>query len=184
VLIANTFLAYIIGIEELYKIIKEPISDHWAGFTALLIFSGVFYTVFAYFRKQICTVVCPYGRLQGVLLDKNSIVITYDEVRGEPRGKMRKNEVRKIGDCIDCMQCVYMYAPQVLTFAMAHSWNVLTALLALMPATTSWIKLANHAVWCAMPHVTKLSRGAIRMQRSLRNLLFAWQLILPFYWYY
>jgi cytochrome c oxidase accessory protein FixG len=107
-LIANTFLAYIIGVEELYKIITEPISEHLAGFTALLIFSGAFYTVFAYFREQICTVVCPYGRLQGVLLDKDSIVITYDEVRGEPRGKMRKNEKRSLGDCIDCMQCVHV----------------------------------------------------------------------------
>ncbi|MCS7018643.1 MAG: cytochrome c oxidase accessory protein CcoG [Cytophagales bacterium] len=108
VLIANTFLAYIIGVEELYRIITEPISQHWVGFTALLVFSGVFYTVFAFFREQICTVVCPYGRLQGVLLDKNSIVITYDEVRGEPRGKLRKNEPRTLGDCIDCMQCVYV----------------------------------------------------------------------------
>ncbi|MCS6968832.1 MAG: cytochrome c oxidase accessory protein CcoG [Cytophagales bacterium] len=108
VLITNFFLAYIIGVEKLYQIITDPIEQHIGGFIAMLIFSGVFYTVFAYFREQVCTVVCPYGRLQGVLLDKNSIVITYDEVRGEPRGKLRKGEKRHLGDCIDCMQCVYV----------------------------------------------------------------------------
>jgi cytochrome c oxidase accessory protein FixG len=62
--------------------------------------------VFAYFREYACIYVCPYGRLQGVLLDKNSIVIAYDYKRGEPRGKIRKNEERNSGDCIDCKMCV------------------------------------------------------------------------------
>ena len=62
--------------------------------------------MFAWFREQACILVCPYGRLQGVLLDRNSIVIAYDHVRGEPRGKLRKSEPRKLGDCIDCHQCV------------------------------------------------------------------------------
>lgn len=104
--IANTFLAYIIGIDELYKIATEPIEQHTSGFLAILIFSGVFYGVFAHFREQVCLVVCPYGRLQGVLLDKNSIVVAYDYVRGEPRKLFRKNEERRAGDCIDCHQCV------------------------------------------------------------------------------
>ncbi|MBK9049058.1 MAG: cytochrome c oxidase accessory protein CcoG [Bacteroidetes bacterium] len=105
-IIANTFLAYIIGIDELYKIATEPIGQHTSGFLAILIFSGVFYGVFAHFREQVCLVVCPYGRLQGVLLDKNSIVVAYDYVRGEPRKHLRKNEERNAGDCIDCHQCV------------------------------------------------------------------------------
>jgi cytochrome c oxidase accessory protein FixG len=75
------------------------------GFTAMLVFSGVFYAVFAFFREQVCTVVCPYGRLQSVLLDKDSVVVAYDYVRGEPRGKFKKN-APELGDCIDCMQCV------------------------------------------------------------------------------
>lgn len=106
-IIGNTFLAYIIGIDELFKIISEPVSEHFAGFSAMIIFSLVFYYVFAKFREQACTLVCPYGRLQGVMLDQNSIVIAYDNVRGEPRGPLRKNEVQPDnGDCIDCHQCV------------------------------------------------------------------------------
>jgi cytochrome c oxidase accessory protein FixG len=108
VLIANTFLAYIIGKDELFKIISEPVGQHLAGFTALLIFSAVFFMVFAYLREQVCLVACPYGRLQGVLIDHDSIVIAYDHVRGEPRGKLRKGEERTQGDCIDCLQCVHV----------------------------------------------------------------------------
>lgn len=102
VVIANTFLAYIIGVKELQAIMTDPLSSHAGGFVAMIIFSGVFYAVYAFFREQVCTVVCPYGRLQSVLLDKDSVVVAYDHVRGEPRGKFKKNE----GDCIDCMQCV------------------------------------------------------------------------------
>ena len=105
-LIANTFLAYIIGIDELRTIVSEPISKHFGGFTAIVIFTTIFFFVFSWMREQVCTVVCPYGRMQGVLLDKDSIVVTYDHVRGEPRGKFKKNEERAIGDCIDCNQCV------------------------------------------------------------------------------
>ncbi len=105
-IIANTFLAYIIGIDDLRAIVSEPVSKHMGGFIALLIFTTIFFFVYSWFREQVCTVVCPYGRMQGVLLDRNSIVISYDYERGEPRGKFRKNEERHIGDCIDCHQCV------------------------------------------------------------------------------
>jgi cytochrome c oxidase accessory protein FixG len=110
IVIANTFLAYIIGVDELFKIIREPVSMHMGGFTALLIFSAIFYFVFARMREQVCIAVCPYGRLQGVMLDKNSIVVAYDWIRGEPRGKIQKTksetEVQPLGDCIDCGACV------------------------------------------------------------------------------
>ncbi|MFN3343499.1 MAG: cytochrome c oxidase accessory protein CcoG [Flavobacteriales bacterium] len=105
-IISNTFLAYIIGADELFKIISEPVGQHFVGFIALLLFTGVFYFVFAWFREQACLIVCPYGRLQGVLLDKNSIVVAYDYVRGEQREKFRKGENRTKGDCIDCGLCV------------------------------------------------------------------------------
>jgi cytochrome c oxidase accessory protein FixG len=105
-LIANTFLAYIIGIDELKKIITEPVSEHMGGFTAIVIFTSVFFFVYAWFREQVCTAVCPYGRMQGVLLDRDSIVVAYDYVRGEPRAKFKKNKERTQGDCIDCFQCV------------------------------------------------------------------------------
>jgi cytochrome c oxidase accessory protein FixG len=104
--IANTFLAYIIGIDDLHKIVSEPVSNHTGGFISLLVFTTIFFFVYSWMREQICTVVCPYGRMQGVLLDKDSIIVTYDHVRGEPRGKFKKNEERAIGDCIDCVQCV------------------------------------------------------------------------------
>ena len=105
-IIANFFLSYIIGMDELLKIISDPPSEHLAGLTAILIFSGVFYFVFAKFREQVCTMVCPYGRLQGVMLDQNSIVIAYDNLRGEPRGKIKKGVENNLGDCVDCNQCV------------------------------------------------------------------------------
>jgi len=107
-IIANFFLAYIIGIDELKKIISEPVSEHMVGFLSLLLFAGIFYGVYASFREQVCTVVCPYGRLQSVLLDRNSMIVAYDYKRGEPREKFKKNVAAEIntGDCIDCFQCV------------------------------------------------------------------------------
>jgi cytochrome c oxidase accessory protein FixG len=99
-------LAYIIGKEELFNIIKSPVADHVAGFLSITAFTGIFYGVFAHFREQACIVVCPYGRLQGVLLDKNSVVIGYDYKRGESRAKFNKNKNRTEGDCIDCNQFV------------------------------------------------------------------------------
>jgi cytochrome c oxidase accessory protein FixG len=105
-IIANTFLAYIIGVDELFKIITEPVAQHTGGLVALLIFTTVFFFVFAWFREQACLIVCPYGRLQGVMLDKNSIVVAYDYVRGEPRHKLKKGETEEFGDCVDCALCV------------------------------------------------------------------------------
>jgi cytochrome c oxidase accessory protein FixG len=105
-IIANFFLAYIIGIKELEKIITEPVTEHVVGFASILVFSGVFYGVYAFFREQACTVVCPYGRLQSVLLDKNSMIVAYDYKRGEPRGNFKKQATTSLGDCIDCHLCV------------------------------------------------------------------------------
>ncbi|NDA62638.1 MAG: cytochrome c oxidase accessory protein CcoG [Chitinophagia bacterium] len=108
-IIANTFLSYIIGTDALWKIILGPFEEHYMGFISMAIFTTVFYFVFSRLRELVCIVVCPYGRLQGVLLDKESIVVAYDFLRGEPRGKLHKeikNTDIKTGDCIDCKQCV------------------------------------------------------------------------------
>ena len=105
-LIANTFLSYLIGVDEVIKITTEPISQHKGGFTSILIFTGVFFFVYSWFREQACLIVCPYGRMQGVLLDKESIVVAYDYVRGEPRHKYTKKTDPAKGDCIDCGLCV------------------------------------------------------------------------------
>jgi len=105
-LIANTFLAYIIGTDQLLKIISEPVSQHLSGFLSIVGFTIFFYWIFAWFREQACILVCPYGRLQSVLLDKNSVVIAYDNVRGELRGKVKEKVKDDLGDCIDCKLCV------------------------------------------------------------------------------
>lgn len=120
-IISNLFLAYIIGKDQLFTIITDPPSQHLAGLTAITIFSGVFYGVFAFLREQVCHFICPYGRMQSVLLDNNSINVMYDYKRGEPRGKVsERNDVGRkatlddlgvapvsdYGDCIDCKQCV------------------------------------------------------------------------------
>jgi polyferredoxin len=93
-LIANLFFSYIIGIDQLGKIISEPLSDHKGLFFGLLFFSLVFFFVYAYVRENVCILICPYGRLQGVLLDKKSINVAYDYVRGEPRGKLKKEKAK------------------------------------------------------------------------------------------
>ncbi|MBL7902777.1 MAG: cytochrome c oxidase accessory protein CcoG [Bacteroidia bacterium] len=104
--IANVFLSYLIGMEDVLKLVQEPIAQHKGGFISMSIFTGAFFFVYSYMREQICLIVCPYGRMQGVLLDKNSIVVAYDYERGEPRHKFKKNEERGKGDCIDCGLCV------------------------------------------------------------------------------
>jgi cytochrome c oxidase accessory protein FixG len=111
-LIANIFLAYVIGSHELIKMVTEGPTHNTSTFIALLIFTAVFYFIYAWFREQVCIIACPYGRLQGVLLDNKTIVVAYDHKRGEAengRAKFKKNEDRTAlgkGDCIDCHQCV------------------------------------------------------------------------------
>ena len=129
-IIANFFLAYLISMDQLLGYLKDP-SAHIGTLVSLLVFTSVFFFVYWWFREQACIVVCPYGRLQGVLLDKNSIVVAYDHKRGEPRGKLKKKDdhdckcvdckedgacksisqkieaiVPQQGDCIDCFACV------------------------------------------------------------------------------
>jgi cytochrome c oxidase accessory protein FixG len=109
-LIAHTLMAYIIGLEETLAIVSQPPTENVAGFTGLVSFSIIFYGLFAKFREQACIAVCPYGRLQGVLLGKDSIVVAYDWLRGEPRGHLKKNQQNVVnqGDCIDCKLCVHV----------------------------------------------------------------------------
>ncbi len=105
--IGHALLAYIIGVDGVRKIVTHSPSEHFTGFIAMVLFNLFLYWVYAFFREQICTLVCPYGRLQGVLLDQNSIIVSYDYLRGEPRGKLdRKKSEEHKGDCIDCSICV------------------------------------------------------------------------------
>ncbi len=111
-IIANVFLAYIIGSDALVDLVKDGPIENASTFIGLVIFTALFYFVFAWFREQACTLVCPYGRFQGVLIDSHTINVTYDYKRGEGkvgRAKFKKNENRHEvgkGDCIDCGQCV------------------------------------------------------------------------------
>ncbi|EHQ27702.1 cytochrome c oxidase accessory protein CcoG [Mucilaginibacter paludis] len=107
-LIANTFLAYIIGSQGLIRIITEPINKHWVGFFSIWVFTIVFYLVYSQVRELVCTLICPYGRLQSVLIDQHTLVVAYNDVRGEPRGKLERvpNLLNPKGDCVDCGLCV------------------------------------------------------------------------------
>lgn len=103
------FLAYIFGMDKVRALVAEGPAAHWAGFIGMLVFAGVHYLVFAKLREQVCLIICPYGRLQGVLLDRDSINVSYDYKRGEPRAKYNPLENREQvekGDCIDCHSCV------------------------------------------------------------------------------
>ncbi len=106
-LVGNTFLAYILGVDRVVEIMTESLHENVSGLAIMLVFSFAFYGVFAFLRENICVFACPYGRLQGVLLDKFSIVVAYDYKRGEPRGHHKHGEEEKqYGDCIDCGLCV------------------------------------------------------------------------------
>jgi cytochrome c oxidase accessory protein FixG len=111
-IIANVFTAYLVSSDQLIRMITEGPAIHTSTLIAVLIFTAAFYFVFAWFREQVCIIACPYGRLQGALLDNKSIVVAYDYVRGEKeigRAKYNKSEDREAsgkGDCIDCKQCV------------------------------------------------------------------------------
>jgi cytochrome c oxidase accessory protein FixG len=111
-LVGNTLLAYIIGTEQLSGIVTDNPANHFTGLTFMLLFTLLFYGIFARFREQACTFICPYGRFMSTLLDENTIVVAYDHKRGEQRGTLRRrqtDEQRRAagqGDCIDCFQCV------------------------------------------------------------------------------
>lgn len=107
--IGNTFLMVLIGTDRWMDMVMEGPAAHMGNFISLLVFTTVFFFVFSWFREQVCLMICPYGRLQGAMLDRKSVVIAYDHVRGEKRAKFKKNENREEagkGDCIDCNQCV------------------------------------------------------------------------------
>jgi cytochrome c oxidase accessory protein FixG len=101
--VAHVFLAYFVSIPQLFEIVRAKPASHPEVFVWMLGTTALFYFVFGIFREQFCVVVCPYGRLQSVLIDDDALVVGYDEKRGEPRGKA-KDASR--GDCVDCGRCV------------------------------------------------------------------------------
>lgn len=104
-LIAHTFLSYILGVDQVIRIILEPIQDHIILLLGLLFFTFLFFSVYYFVREIVCTTICPYGRLQGVMTDQNTMQVSYDHVRGEPRQRYSRHETRT-GDCVDCLKCI------------------------------------------------------------------------------
>ena len=111
-LVGNVLLSYIIGWQALYQIVTAPPAQHATGLAFMVAFALLFYGIFARFREQACTFICPYGRLQSLLLDENSIVVAYDYKRGEKRGLLKRAQsfvqrrLAGLGDCVACHQCV------------------------------------------------------------------------------
>ena len=103
--IGHTFFAFILGMDTILGFYSDGFLKHTSTFVPIYVFSGMVFFIFGFFREQVCTIACPYGRLQGVLLDKKTILVAYDYLRGEPRkGSHEEGE----GDCLNCMDCVHV----------------------------------------------------------------------------
>lgn len=96
--IAHTFIGYFVGPKELLFMTLRAPSENWGFFIAINTLTAIFLLDFGWFREQFCIIACPYGRMQAVMMDENSLVVAYDTNRGEPR--------RNGGDCINCYNCV------------------------------------------------------------------------------
>jgi len=105
-MISHNALAYLVGIESQWEMMRAGPGVYPLAFLSLMVFTGIFFIVFTYIREHACTFICPYGRLQGVLMNKDTSQVSYDFVRGEPRGKVKKGDDTPKGDCIDCFKCV------------------------------------------------------------------------------
>ncbi|MBI2518632.1 MAG: cytochrome c oxidase accessory protein CcoG [Opitutae bacterium] len=101
--ITHLFLAYFVSIPELWLYMHDAPGEHWASFLFVFIAAAILYFNFAWFREQLCIVICPYGRLQSALTDDHTLNIGYDARRGEPRGKLGTPDA---GACIACNRCV------------------------------------------------------------------------------
>jgi len=118
VYLAHTFLAYFVGVENLRIWMTRSPLDHPIPFLVMLAVTGLMLLDFGFFREQVCIILCPYGRLQSALLDRNSLIVGYDKRRGEPRGHAKRpsgdvaltvlsgHDEARTGDCVDCGMCV------------------------------------------------------------------------------
>ena len=102
-IIAHVFLSYFVSLPRVVTMVLDDPTSNWAAFLVAAVVTGVTYFNFAWFREQVCLIICPYGRLQSALQDKDSIVVGYDVARGEPRGAIKEHTG---GDCVDCRRCV------------------------------------------------------------------------------
>jgi len=104
--LAHTFLAYFVGVDRIVQWVRLSPTEHPTAFAVMAITTTLVFADFAYFREQTCTIACPYGRWQSALLDRSSLIVTYDARRGEPRERGTKRRAQAAGDCIDCGMCV------------------------------------------------------------------------------
>lgn len=126
--LAHTFLSYFVGVDALRHWIFQSPGEHFTGFLVVMFVTAAMLFDFVFFREQTCIVACPYGRFQSVMLDRNSLIVSYDPKRGEPRGKAGKSKpvhgdlhlkvvgegsaapaegsAERSGDCVDCSLCV------------------------------------------------------------------------------
>lgn len=102
-ILTHVFLSYFISLPRLYEMMHESPAANWGAFLFVFLMAAALWFNFGWFREQFCIVLCPYGRLQSVLIDNHSLVVGYDEKRGEPRGK---KGTENAGDCVDCHRCV------------------------------------------------------------------------------
>ncbi|MCB9091927.1 MAG: cytochrome c oxidase accessory protein CcoG [Halobacteriovoraceae bacterium] len=102
---SHSFLGYFMGARNLLEILTHSPTEHWSAFTATMVFTGIILFDFGWFREQFCIIACPYGRFQSVFMDENSLVVAYDEKRGEPRRSVAPSKDQE-GDCVNCYQCV------------------------------------------------------------------------------
>ncbi|MDX2111594.1 MAG: cytochrome c oxidase accessory protein CcoG [Verrucomicrobiota bacterium] len=106
-LIVHLFLSYFISIPQLWDWMRTSPAENWGAFLFVIASTLVLYGNFAWFREQLCLIICPYGRIQSALIDDHTVNVAYDEKRGEPRGKIHKGEATStLGDCVDCHRCV------------------------------------------------------------------------------
>ena len=131
-IITHLFLAYYVSLPEVWQMVQSAPAEHWGAFVFVVVATGLIYFNYAWFREQLCIVLCPYGRIQSALIDENTLVIGYDVARGEPRGKTRGQVTGdrgqgtkelvyshrsspspvsrplspETGDCVDCHRCV------------------------------------------------------------------------------
>jgi cytochrome c oxidase accessory protein FixG len=104
--IAHIVLSYFVSLPRAFEMVRHAPAAHPEAFAWVMVITALLYGNFAWFREQLCVVICPYGRLQSVLLDDDSLVVGYDAARGEPRGKASAKAKGEAGDCVDCKRCV------------------------------------------------------------------------------
>lgn len=104
--IVHSFLGYFVGTHKLFWITMGNPAEDWTLFTTMLVMTGIVLFDFGWFKEQFCIIACPYGRFQSVLMDDSSMVVAYDEKRGDPKRNPKKVKKEEEGDCIDCKRCV------------------------------------------------------------------------------